>query len=50
MSNVKYIINLGDCGPGINEDIKAPKATPSDITFDSTKIKFDSTIITFDNI
>lgn len=50
MSNIKHIIEIGNCEPGIGQDIKKPEVTPGDVTFDSTTIKFDSTIITFDNI
>ena len=50
MSDIKYRINLGNCGADLNSDIVAPTVIPnSNVKWDSTKVSFDSTIITFDH-
>lgn len=49
MSDIKYIIDLGNCEPGINENIKSPEEVLAGLwKADSTIIKADSTTATAD--
>lgn len=49
MSDIKYRINLGNCGNDLTGDLVGETVSNNNISFDSTKHYFDSTIITFDN-
>lgn len=51
MSDIKYIIDLGNCEPGVNTDIKAPEVITAGLwTADSIEIKADSITATADGI
>jgi hypothetical protein len=49
MSNIKHQIEVGNCEPGINKDIKSPEEVLAGLwTADSIVIKADSNTATAD--